>query len=665
MCSRSGSQPVVLVAPVVHGHAVGQRRHRRPQRVVRGRDEHLVALVEERLHDHRDELGDTVAQVDVVDVDHREARLGLVAGHDRATSAQDAARSRCTRARAGSPRSRPGRSGAEPRSRTPPGCPCGASARGSPRPRAAPTSSSADRGSRTGRSSAWTTGPAGAGACRQGIRAPLSDAESGPGRNEAFTGGRACPKHPVPSVIGHGHRDVYSTGHSAVRVLPEPARPDLLRSSPAKGTSLTRPLTRALALAAALTVSVGLTGCGSKTDDTSGAAASGGTGGASASTPRATRSRSACSTRCPARWRSARSRSATRSTWRSTRSTPPAACWARRSIPVGEDGASDWPIFAEKAQKLISEDKVAAVFGGWTSASRKAMLPVFERNKALLFYPVQYEGLEASPYIFYTGATTNQQIIPGAGLPEGARARRRSSWSAPTTSSRAPPTRRSRPTPTANGIEIVGEEYAPLGNTEFAHDRQQGQGLRRRRRLQHPQRRQQRRLLQAVQERRPDRRRRCRWSRCRSPRRRSRHRHREPRGPAHRLELLPDDRRARRTRSSSRPSRPSTATTRSPATRWRPPTRRSTCGRRMVEKAKSFGVDGRQGGRRRRHLRRPGGHGHDRRRQPPHLQDRPDRQDRRRRPDHRRSGTPASRSSRTRSSRATPGPRACPDVLTT
>src|SRR5215207_11274531 len=80
--------------------------------------------------------------------------------------------------------------------------------------------------------------------------------------------------------------------------------------------------------------------------------------------------------------------------------------------PVVEDGASDWPTFAEKAQKLISTDKVAATFGGWTSASRKAMLPVFERNKALLYYPVQYEGLEASPYIFYTGATTNQQIIP-------------------------------------------------------------------------------------------------------------------------------------------------------------------------------------------------------------------------------------------------------------
>ena len=77
-----------------------------------------------------------------------------------------------------------------------------------------------------------------------------------------------------------------------------------------------------------------------------------------------------------------------------------------------EDGASDWPTFAEKARKLIQNDDVAVVFGGWTSASRKAMLPVFESTNGLLFYPVQYEGLETSPNIFYTGATTNQQIVP-------------------------------------------------------------------------------------------------------------------------------------------------------------------------------------------------------------------------------------------------------------
>ena len=79
---------------------------------------------------------------------------------------------------------------------------------------------------------------------------------------------------------------------------------------------------------------------------------------------------------------------------------------------ITEDGASDWPTFAEKAKKLLQSDNVAVVFGGWTSASRKAMLPVFESNNGLLFYPVQYEGLETSPNIFYTGATTNQQIVP-------------------------------------------------------------------------------------------------------------------------------------------------------------------------------------------------------------------------------------------------------------
>jgi urea transport system substrate-binding protein len=79
---------------------------------------------------------------------------------------------------------------------------------------------------------------------------------------------------------------------------------------------------------------------------------------------------------------------------------------------VTEDGASEPTTFAEKAKKLISSDCVAAVFGGWTSASRKAMLPVFEGQNSLLYYPVQYEGLEASKNIFYTGATTNQQIIP-------------------------------------------------------------------------------------------------------------------------------------------------------------------------------------------------------------------------------------------------------------
>lgn len=80
--------------------------------------------------------------------------------------------------------------------------------------------------------------------------------------------------------------------------------------------------------------------------------------------------------------------------------------------PVQEDGASEPTVFAEKAAKLIQSDCVAAVFGGWTSSSRVAMRPVFKSLNNILFYPVQYEGLEADHNIFYTGATTNQQIIP-------------------------------------------------------------------------------------------------------------------------------------------------------------------------------------------------------------------------------------------------------------
>ena len=76
------------------------------------------------------------------------------------------------------------------------------------------------------------------------------------------------------------------------------------------------------------------------------------------------------------------------------------------------DPASDWPLFAEKARELLTQDKVAAVFGCWTSVSRKSVLPVFEELNGLLFYPVQYEGEESSKNVFYTGAAPNQQAIP-------------------------------------------------------------------------------------------------------------------------------------------------------------------------------------------------------------------------------------------------------------
>lgn len=84
----------------------------------------------------------------------------------------------------------------------------------------------------------------------------------------------------------------------------------------------------------------------------------------------------------------------------------------RKLEAVVVDPASNWPLFAEKARQLLTQDKVAVVFGCWTSVSRKSVLPVFEELNGLLFYPVQYEGEELSPNVFYTGAAPNQQAIP-------------------------------------------------------------------------------------------------------------------------------------------------------------------------------------------------------------------------------------------------------------
>ncbi|HEY5752916.1 MAG TPA: urea ABC transporter substrate-binding protein [Chthoniobacterales bacterium] len=80
--------------------------------------------------------------------------------------------------------------------------------------------------------------------------------------------------------------------------------------------------------------------------------------------------------------------------------------------PVVVDGASNWPLFAEKAKQLLEQDKVAVTFGCWTSVSRKSVLPVFEKDNGLLFYPVQYEGEELSKNIFYTAEAVGQQAIP-------------------------------------------------------------------------------------------------------------------------------------------------------------------------------------------------------------------------------------------------------------
>ncbi|MEM7531851.1 MAG: urea ABC transporter substrate-binding protein [Chloroflexota bacterium] len=136
--------------------------------------------------------------------------------------------------------------------------------------------------------------------------------------------------------------------------------------------------------------------------------------------------------------------------------------------PVIEDGASDWPTFAEKARKLIQQDEVAVVFGCWTSASRKAVLPVFEELNGLLFYPVQYEGLESSPNIFYTGAEPTQQIIPGVDFLVNELGAESiyllgSDYVFPRTANLIIKAQLE-----ALGIELAGEEYVPLGGTEFS-----------------------------------------------------------------------------------------------------------------------------------------------------------------------------------------------------
>ncbi len=80
--------------------------------------------------------------------------------------------------------------------------------------------------------------------------------------------------------------------------------------------------------------------------------------------------------------------------------------------PVVVDPASNWPLFAEKARQLIAQDKVSAIFGCWTSVSRKSVLPVLDDLNGLLFYPVQFEGQEENRHVVYTGAAPNQQAIP-------------------------------------------------------------------------------------------------------------------------------------------------------------------------------------------------------------------------------------------------------------
>ncbi len=139
----------------------------------------------------------------------------------------------------------------------------------------------------------------------------------------------------------------------------------------------------------------------------------------------------------------------------------------RQIQPIVEDGASDWPTFAEKARKLLQEDKVAAVFGCYTSASRKAVLPVFEQNNGLLYYPTYYEGQEESKNVIYTAQEATQSVI--AAIEWLAKNKGKtfflvgSDYIYPRTCNKI-----AKPTIARVGGKTVGEEYAPLGHTEFS-----------------------------------------------------------------------------------------------------------------------------------------------------------------------------------------------------
>jgi urea transport system substrate-binding protein len=135
----------------------------------------------------------------------------------------------------------------------------------------------------------------------------------------------------------------------------------------------------------------------------------------------------------------------------------------RRLEPVVADGCSNWPVFAREAERLITEERVAVVFGCWTSASRKTVKPIFEKHNHLLFYPLQYEGLEHSPNIVYTGAAPNQQITPAVKWSFDHLGKRfflvGSDYVFPRTANAI-----IRAQVMALGGEIVGEEYLSLGS---------------------------------------------------------------------------------------------------------------------------------------------------------------------------------------------------------
>ncbi|MGZ5894905.1 MAG: transporter substrate-binding protein, partial [Xanthobacteraceae bacterium] len=136
---------------------------------------------------------------------------------------------------------------------------------------------------------------------------------------------------------------------------------------------------------------------------------------------------------------------------------------------IQEDGASDWPTFAEKAKKLLVNDKCAAVMGCWTSASRKAVLPVFEQYNGMLYYPTFYEGLEQSKNVIYTGQEATQQIIAGLDWVNKTKNAKTfyllgSDYIWPRTSNKIA---RKHIEAHLQGCKVLGEEYFPLGSTSF------------------------------------------------------------------------------------------------------------------------------------------------------------------------------------------------------
>jgi urea transport system substrate-binding protein len=139
----------------------------------------------------------------------------------------------------------------------------------------------------------------------------------------------------------------------------------------------------------------------------------------------------------------------------------------RRLEILIEDGASDPATFAKKAERLIVRDRVASLFGCWTSSSRKAVLPVVEKLDHLLWYPLQYEGLEASKNVIYTGAAPNQQILPAVEWALKRFGKRAflvgSDYVFPRTAHRIVRAQLERA-----GGSCVAEEYRPLGSTDFA-----------------------------------------------------------------------------------------------------------------------------------------------------------------------------------------------------